>query len=410
MEDPFVEILVPEDETSMPAAEVSARLPQFMGGPPDAAARLRGTKALVVGAGSLGFEFVQQLPRWQVEQIGVVDRARFKAESILTHGAPPEAVGQSKAIYAAQLAKRLSPRTRVLALEGEFASVPLSRLAEFDVVFLATDNLLAELQVSQACLPLRLPVVQGSVHGGTLSGHVRFFGHGESSSPCVACGFTAEEWSHLNANTFFSCEGHRSPTSPPGATGQPTMSVHALCSLLAQLGLLYFMRDRLALGAPVRDTSLEFCAYTQQITTTKLTRNLRCRCAHVMYRRVSPPRSLATCSVRELLRAAGVESEQGVRFDVADFYFVEQATCSCGAQQPVHRFARAAEHVGLCHECRRPLARHPFHSFRPVPVSALRESFEVPLHLLGAGEARSAVVGSGEDAVLFLDRSESAIP
>jgi hypothetical protein len=188
------------------------------------------------------------------------------------------------------------------------------------------------------------------------------------------------------------------------------MSVHALCSLLAHLGLLHFMRDRLALGAPVRDTSLEFCAYTQQITTTKLTRNPRCRCAHVMLRRVSPPRSLATCSVRDLLRAAGVESEQGVRFDVDDFFFVEQATCSCGAHQAVHRFVRAAEPVGHCHECLRPLARHPFHSFRPVPVSALRESVEVPLYLLGAAEARSAVVGCSDDAVLFLDRSESAIP
>jgi molybdopterin/thiamine biosynthesis adenylyltransferase len=404
--DPLIEIMLPHDVSAVPAVEAAARLPAFVGGPADAANRLRGVKALVVGAGSIGFEFVQQLARWQVASIGIVDPKKFKGPSLLTHSAPPEAVGQAKALYAAQLAKRLSPRTRVFALEGVFASWPLSRLAEFEVVFLATDNLLAELQVSRACFPLRLPVIHGSVHGETLSGHVRFYGHGGPSAACVACGFTREEWAHLNRSTRFSCEGLMANDPSIQAEGQPTMSVHALCSLISQLALLQFARDLLALGQSVRELTLEYCAYPQTIVPSKLTRHPQCPCPHVVFRRAAPPRPLAECTLSELSKsaAADAEKDRGVSFEVDEHYYVAQATCPCGGQEPVQRFVTpGAGDVGPCPGCRRPLARHPFHSFRPVPASALGPALVRPLREVGAADARWVVVRRDDDAVLFLN-------
>jgi len=404
---PFIEIMPPRGASWEPAVEAGARLPAFFGGPADGAERLRTVKALVVGGGSIGYEFIQQLARWQVGLIGIVDPKKLKAESLITHSAAPDSVGEAKALYAGQLAKRLSPRTRVFALEGVFASLPLPCLAEFDVVFLATDNLLAEVQVSRACFPLGLPVIQGSVHGETLSGHVRFYGHGGATAPCVACGFTREEWAHLNRNTVFSCEGDHSAKPEARIDGQPTMSVHALCSLIAQLALLQFVKDRLALGGSVRESTLEYCAYTQQIVNTKLVRQGECLCPHIVFRRALPPRRpLAKCALRELHQAAagGVEKDGGVSFEVDDCDYVEQAICSCGEQPPVQRFVnRDAGHVGHCLSCQRVLAPHPFHSFRPAPASALGQSLDRPLCELGAEGARWVVVRLDDEAVLFLD-------
>ena len=403
--DSFHEIPLVDGDGSAPLVDAGARLPAFVGGPGDAVVRLSAIRALVVGAGSIGFEFIQQLARWQVAEIGIVDPKKFKRESVLTHAAPPEAVGQSKAGYAARLAKRLSPRTKVSALEGVFASVPLSRLAQFDAVFLATDNLLAELQVGRACFPLGLPVVQGSVHGETLSGHVRCYGHGGPSAPCVACGFSREEWAHLNRSSLFSCEGLGAQPAATPNEGQPTMSVHALCSLVAQLALLQFAKDRLSLGA-VRDTVLEYCAYPQTLVTSKLASHPRCPGPHVAFRRASPPRPLADCSLHELSRAAADDATHGqsASFEVDDFQYVERALCPCGAEQPVQRFVRADAHdIGRCWRCLRPLPRQPFHSLAIVPGSALGETINRPLRDLGASDARWVVLRRALDAVLFLN-------
>lgn len=397
--DPFIEITLPAGAPSEPPADAAARLPQFMGGPADAAERLSGLKVLIVGGGSIGFEFIQQLARWGVAAIAIVDARKFKRASLITHAVSPDAIGESKAIYSARLAKRLSPRTHVWALEGEFISVPLACLAEFDIVFLATDNLLAEIQVSRACFPLGLPVIHGSVHGETLSGHVRYYGHGGPGAPCVACAFTSEEWTHLNRSTLFSCEGARSGKSPP-QEGQATMSVHALCSAIAQLALLQFLRDWLGLGAEVRDRALEYCAYPQQIVTTRLASRADCPCPHTIYSRAAAPRPLAQCALREL----GTDARSS--FEVDNYCFAEKAICGCGSSQPVQRFVTpGGGNVGACASCGGPLALHPFHSFRAVPAAALGETINRPLHQLGADGARWVLVRCDDEATLFLNNS-----
>jgi len=406
--DRFIEISLRTDASSSSLPEFNARLPLLMGGPEDAEQLFASMKALVIGGGGIGGEITQHLGRWQIEELAVVDPKRFKSESLLTHSIPPEAVGESKAFYAARLAKRLSPRTRVFALEGMFESLSLSDLARFDVVFLATDGLLAEVQVSQACLSLGIPVVQGSVHGESLCGHVRFFGHGGPEAPCAACGFTREEWSHLNRSTVFSCEGLDAKRTT--AASEPTMSLSPLCSLIAQLALLQYARDRLGLGVPVRDTVLEYCAYTHQTVVTKLHRNADCPCDHVTLRRTAPPRPLAECSLDDLEQAAGA-SENGdgaVSFEVENSIWADRARCQCGEWRPLGQFvSRAAASVGRCRKCHGMMTVHPFHSYRLVPASAVEFFRNQSLGELGASGIRWAVVRCNGRAALFLNAAQT---
>jgi molybdopterin/thiamine biosynthesis adenylyltransferase len=405
-QDPFIEFSAPCQASVAVPAEFAARLPRFMGGPEDAGQRFASIRALLVGSGSIGLEIAHHLARWQAREIAVVDPKDFKSESPLTHSIPLAAVGKSKAFYAADMCKRLSPRTRVFGFKGVFDAVPLSRLAEFDVVFLATDNLLVELQVAQVSLALGIPVVQGSVHGASLCGHVRFFGHGAAEEPCAACGFTREEWAHLNRSTAFSCDGSGSRRLDSFAGDQRTLSLGANCSLIAQLVLLQFARDRLALGAPVRNTILEYCAYTHRTVLTGLIRNPTCPCDHVVLRRAVAPRPLSECTIDELTEF-GNATNTDWSVEVDSSLWVEQARCNCGEWRSVRRFVNdAGKSLGRCRKCRQPLTGHPFHSHRRVPVTAIEPSRNKPLRDLGAKNARWIIVRHDTDAVLLLNHNQ----
>lgn len=404
--DCLAEVALPRGASPAPPADFGERLPPFMGGPKDAAQRFASVRALVAGSGSVGLEFVQNLARWQVPEIAVVDPKRFKAESVLTHGIPPEAVGESKAFYGGRLAKRISPLTRVSAAERGFETIGFAELARFNVVFLATDNLLAELKVSQACLSLGIPVVQGTVHGESLCGHVRFFGHGGAESPCVACGYTRDEWAHLNRSTIYSCEGNGANTP---AEGQPTRSLSSLCSLTAQLASLQFARDLLVLGAPVRDTVLEYCAYTHQTVITKLARKPDCPCDHQVLRRTAAPRPLTECSLRDLEKAAALsDTDADVTFEIDGSLWAEQARCECGGWRATHRFVRASTTaLGQCPECGQATTVHPFGSYQRVPAWRTESFRDQPLEVLGATDARWVAVRSNQRGVLFINPSQT---
>jgi molybdopterin/thiamine biosynthesis adenylyltransferase len=395
----LTEISLPPGASPAPLADFGERLPPFIGGPEDAAQRLASVRALVAGSGSVGLEVVETLARWKVAEIAVVDPKRFKGESVLTHGIPPEAVGESKAFYAGRLAKRISPLTRVSAAERGFETIGFAELARFSVVFLATDNLLAELKVSQACLSLGTPVVQGSVHGECLCGHVRFFGHGGPEAPCVACGYTRDEWAHLNRSTLYSCEGSGANTP---AEGQPTRSLSSLCSLAAQLASLQFARDLLGLGAPVRDTVLEYCAYTHQTVITKLVRKPDCPCEHQVLRRTAAPRAIRNCSLRELQEAAGLGT--AVTFEVDGGLWAEQGRCECGEWGALGRFVSESDTTyGPCQLCGKATKGHPFQCHRRVPAAVTEPFRDQQLGALGAVDICWAAVRSNQHGALFLD-------
>jgi hypothetical protein len=202
----------------------------------------------------VGRPIALHLARLQVAALQIVDRSKFKPESILTQAITPDEVGLPKAQSTGALCKRISPATRVQIFDGPFEALAPTELLRTDLVVMATDNLAVEVRAGQRCIELRKPLLQGSVHGETLTSHARFFSNAAASSPCPACGFTADEWARLNAATVFSCESADPMQAPARTTSQPTRSVSWLCSTAADLVLMQLLRHVAGLGGPVADT------------------------------------------------------------------------------------------------------------------------------------------------------------
>jgi molybdopterin/thiamine biosynthesis adenylyltransferase len=382
----------------------AARLPRFLSGQADPGDLLDRLGVTLVGAGAVGRNIAFSLARLMIGRLRIVDSGRFKAESLLTQAILPADIGQPKAGNAAAACKAISPRSRVLAFDGPVEALETTALADTDLVLLATDNLLAELEVGQRCLHLKKPLVQAAVHGETLTAQVRFFGNAVADSPCPACGFNTAEWDHLNNETTFSCEGVTGSRPVARSRPAPTMSVSFLCSLAADLALMQVLRFVAGLGGPVENTLLEYCGYTHRTAISPLGRRPDCPADHVAWEPGRLPAPLAECSLAELTRRAGFEGDAQASFLVDEMRFVQSATCSAGHQVSVDRFLPAVGDIGRCTRCDRSLCAQPFYSHRPVTASRLGERRGRPLGEICGVTPRWVVVRNGERGVLFHSR------
>jgi molybdopterin/thiamine biosynthesis adenylyltransferase len=382
-----------------------SRLPQFLGGRADAGPILDSLQIGVVGLGSVGRNLALHLARLQIGGLWLIDRGRFKAESLLTQPIGTGDVGEGKAANAGRVCKQLSPATRVHVWDGAVEALPAIALLGADLVALATDNLTAEVDVGQRCLWLQKPLIQASVHGETLVAQARFFNNSNGEGPCPACAFGRPEWAHLNQETTFSCEG--TVTEKPTRTIQtaPTRSVSFLCSLAADLALMQILRDMLGLGGPVQDTLVEYCGFTHRTVTAPLVRNPQCPCDHRPWAAAPAPGPLAECTLRQLAVAAGVtENRELARtsFRVEDWPFVVRGVCAnCGQTQAVQRFVAGGEAARPCVTCSGIVAVQPFFAHHPVPATMARAVLDRPLAELGSRPPGWVVVQGQERTVLF---------
>jgi molybdopterin/thiamine biosynthesis adenylyltransferase len=250
--------------------DLGERLPRFLGLHGDAVANLRRRAFGVIGTGAVGRELTLHLARLQPAGLWLCDPGRYKPQSLLTQPIGPHEVGEPKAFATGRLCKALSPRTTVFACDAAVQDLPATAFADVDLVVLATDNLAAEVEVGQRCLWLGRPLVQASVHGATLVAQVRSFVNGDGTGPCPACGFSVDEWAHLNRETSFSCEGRTDGRAERRTAAAPTMSVSFLCALAANLACVQILRHVLKLGAPLADSVLEYCGYTHRTVTAPL--------------------------------------------------------------------------------------------------------------------------------------------
>ena len=138
------------------------RLPQFTGLRKDAHAVLNGLSIGVVGAGSVGLNYLTAMATLQIKKLLVVDPGCFKPQSLLTHRVPPSAArnGGAKSRIAAKICHEISPATECSYFPGPVEDLELSAFLDVDLVVLATDNLAAEKDVSQRCLHLGIPLLQ----------------------------------------------------------------------------------------------------------------------------------------------------------------------------------------------------------------------------------------------------------
>ena len=398
----FTEVPEVRGARRVPVPPRSARMPAFVGCDPEhVRSVLDRLRVTLVGAGAVGRVIALHLARLLIAGLQIVDRARYKPESLLTQAITPDEVGVSKAGSTGVLCKRISPATRVEVFDGPFEALAPTELARTDLVILATDNLSIEVRVGQRCIELRKPLVQGSVHGETLTVHARFFSNASADSPCPACGFTADEWAHLNAATTFSCDGADPTSAPARATTQPTRSVSWLCSTAADLVLMQVLRHVAGLGVPVADSVVESCAYTHRNVVTPLKRNPSCPVEHVPWTARPAPGPLGRTTLRELAAAAGVRDEALVGFQVGDARYIEAGTCEHGHDRPVGRFVESPGGGTLCGTCGEPLHAQPIFTHRVVPASVLAHRLDLPLAELGARTPVWVVVREGDEAVMF---------
>ncbi len=371
----------------------SARLPAFMGCRVDAAPLLRALRVALVGCGSVGGRIADSLARLGVDALWLIDPKQHKAESLLTHSIDPDQVGQSKAISLGRRCKRLSPATQIAVFEGPVQQLPIAAFAEAHLVALASDNLSCEAEAGQRCLSLSRPLVQGAVHGESLTAAVRFFANGPSGGPCPRCLFGEAEVEALKSETRFSCEPRPAGVAPAPAVALPTFSVGSLCSLAADLVVIQILRYVLGLGEPVGDTLLMYNGYTHRTDSTRIRRNPACPSNHQAWRIRTSPRPLAECAPVELFALAGCSAESGCAIGVDGLVWVEAAKCQCPEATPLRRFHSAgqpwAEGCPICHGRR---VVSPFFSHAMATVGALGPDVHRPLGQLGAGAATAVLI------------------
>ncbi len=397
--------------------DVEQRFPQLIGTERSAAKVFAGCKAVVVGVGSVGRRVALHLARLGIEVIWLVDPGRYdETANLVTQEITAADLNTAKATSTGEACKAISPDTRVLVYDGKVQDLNPVATADADVVFLATDNLAVEADVSSRFRALGIPLVQAAVHGETLVAQVRFVANATADGPCLLCGFGEDEWRHMNQSSVFSCSGANDgdgtsdiANDANGATEHvqimPTMSTSFLCSLAADLALMQWARYVLTLGRPVADTLLQYCGFTHQTTQAELASNKNCRCDHSVLQRIEAPRPLVECSPSELAGTAGHDggSLAGVSFTLDALSYVESAVCRCDSHQ-VDLFMTMGESLPSCGACGEAIVPQPFFTHRATPGHLLNARRDRPLRALGAEQATWAVVRRGASGALIREQ------
>lgn len=387
-----------------------ARLPRFVGAPDDASRRLTALRVAVVGAGAVGGRLVDHLARLGVAALCVVDRGRFKPESVSTQPVMPDAVGMSKAVHTARLAARLSLETRVSVFDGPVQALEADAFHDADAVFLATDNLEAEIDVGQRCAHLGRPLIQASVHGETLTAQVRVFAN-RPLDACLACGYTREEWGHVDRGTRFACDPAVDPAEAHARAGQtgldtPTTSIAPLCAMASDLAVFQLVRRTLRLGERVDNCVVTYCGYTHATTVSPLAPNASCRCDHRPVTVVPAPERLSALSLAALRQlaedgAGGTCGLRAVAYAVDDTAFISHARCVCGEHTSPARFVARGDSVASCTVCGEPLLAEPYFAHSPVPCHLAADVACAPLDSITARPPRLVTIWGDTSGVCF---------
>ncbi|MEQ8667822.1 MAG: ThiF family adenylyltransferase [Pirellulales bacterium] len=385
---------------SAPALDLAQRFPRLVGLDGSAAASLAAQKVAVVGLGSVGRRIAMHVARLGPKQLWLVDSGSYDHRAnLLTQEIVAADLGQAKAVSTGRACKSISPATEVLAYEGQFQDLDPVKFAAADIVFLASDNLAAEIDVSHCCRLLALPVIQASVHGETLVAQVRFVENHQPKGPCLICPYGSEEYRHLNHESLFSCDGNGNGQRAQ-ISSSPTNSTSFLCSLASDFSLTQWMRYVLDLGGDVADTMLHYCGYTHRLHQSPLVSNKHCRSTHAILEQRELPSPVGEFTVADLVRRAGFAEEalESAALTLGEKTFVESAICDCGPRI-VSRFVSSGVSLGVCGGCGAGIEPQPYYTFRPTPMVELDR--KRTLLELDAGDAPWAVLHADGRGVLL---------
>ena len=397
---------------AMRCLDRNSRMPDFVDTPCDFGAAVRDQYVVCIGNGSVGLSVADRMARIGVGRLLLVDPARLKPTSILTHPCWPEDLGRPKAVVAGERAKAVSPDTQVFVFDGAFEEIPVHVLAGASFLLLASDNLRCEASVSQRALHLDIPVIQGSVYGPMLSAQVRSLASsGGGDGPCLCCAFGEREWKDLDRGTRFSCAGpDASVAAAAEHTRIPTASLAYLCSTAADFVCGEHTRRTLGIGDATESRLVEYCSYTHSTTLTPLVRRADCPLDHTRLRLEPRAGDLGQSAPRELLREAGYEGAnlRRVTMAVEGRSYSSVAFCGCDAHPTLGHFLPTGTAAGACPHCGAPRSPHPLHTHEEVPMSAMTGQLDRTLESLGAPAPTSVRVRGERGAVLFHRRFPEA--
>jgi hypothetical protein len=387
---------------SGPGVDPSQRLPRLVGARAETAAALACLSVVVVGCGSIGARIGLGLARLGVRALLLVDFARHKPASLVTHEITPAEVGRSKVSCLGARARALLPAGDVRLFEGPVGDLRDGDVDGVDLVVLATDDLMAEVQTGALAQRLGLRLVQAAVDGATLVAQVRSWPHAEAGADaCLACGFGPAEWAALDAGTRYSCTGAEGGPARQQRIGPPTRSAGPLCSLAADMALLGVLRQVTGAGGSAAASLTEHAGLVDRTTVSPLRRNPRCRADHAVPRRAWLLSPLVDHSPFELWGAAGGEGAQPWSLSVDGYEFAVAPTCSCPDSGTVPRFLPAVGQPPPCPNCSAPLQAGPWGRRREVPAELLAPVVHVPLRDLGAVDPVLATVDVGSGRLLL---------
>lgn len=147
--------------------------------------RLRGSRALVVGAGGLGSPALQYLAAAGVGRIGVVDDDEVDETNLQRQTIFNQAdLGRKKASVAAERIQALNPLVNVDALPIRFAATNARELVRlYDIILDCTDRFESRYLINDACFLENRSDVYGSIF--RFDGQVSVFRAPEG--PCYRC-------------------------------------------------------------------------------------------------------------------------------------------------------------------------------------------------------------------------------
>ncbi|MET8700775.1 ThiF family adenylyltransferase [Kitasatospora sp. NPDC004723] len=220
------------------------------------AARVRGARCVVAGAGALGNEVVKNLVMLGWGEVVVVDFDTVEESNLSRSVFFGQAdVGRPKAPALAAAARRLNPDCRVLGLDGDLRLLLGAGLVQrSDVVFGCLDNLGGRVALSQLARQAGRLMIDGGLT--TWEGTVQLFGPdtADAPQPCFACGLSSADVEELALRQ--SCLAYeRRALAEGGVPTTPTLT-SAVAALMVQEALKHLHRDRhdqqLALGRELR--------------------------------------------------------------------------------------------------------------------------------------------------------------
>ncbi|WP_242118240.1 HesA/MoeB/ThiF family protein [Sphingomonas lacusdianchii] len=150
-------------------------------------AALKAARVVVIGAGGIGSPALQYLAAAGVGTLVVIDDDTVDASNLQRQTLFGDAdIGTAKVTAAAQALARINPHVTVEAVPTRIdAANAAALLAGADVVLDGCDNFATRLNVADAALAARIPLVSAAV--GQFEGQLGVFRGWEAHLPCYRC-------------------------------------------------------------------------------------------------------------------------------------------------------------------------------------------------------------------------------